>query len=206
MTYKASWMEVWKMLEFLKECDQFNIYDRAHDCEISLSATNSAVSFAVFFEITFKSIYAYFVHEERYSNDPTLFELLSNERLTGIIEKQYGFKDFETVQHIRKKSNLAKHEVSATPISAAEKKEYFCCVFRFCSLFYAYQTGKKAPAWSDSQYDKLLKRFTDGQEHEQLKREFSEKVTSLQAELENAQKSRITAEERAKVLQKQLEL
>lgn len=193
------------MLEFLKECDQFNIYDRAHDCEIALSATNSAVSFAVFFEITFKSIYAYFVHEERYSNDPTLFELLSNERLTGIIEKQYGFKDFETVQHIRKKSNLAKHEVSATPISAAEKKEYFCCVFRFCSLFYAYQTGKKAPAWSDSQYDKLLKRFTDRQAHEQLKREFSEKVTSLQAELENAQKSRITAEERAKVLQKQLE-
>ena len=205
MTYKASWMEVWKMLEFLKECDQFNIYDRAHDCEIALSATNSAVSFAVFFEITFKSIYAYFVHEERYSNDPTLFELLSNEHLTGMIEKQYGFKDFETVQQIRKKSNLAKHEVSSTPITAAEKKEYFCCVFRFCSLFYAYQTGKKAPAWSDSQYDKLLKRFIDGQEHEQLKRELSERVISLQAELENAQKSRITAEERARALQKQLE-
>ena len=193
------------MLEFLKECDQFNIYDRAHDCEIALSATNSAVSFAVFFEITFKSIYAYFVHEERYSNDPTLFELLSNERLTGMIEKQYGFNDFETVQQIRKKSNLAKHEVSATPISIAEKKEYFHCVFRFSSLFYAYQTGKKAPAWNDSQYDKLLKRFTDGQEHELLKREFSDKVNSLQAELESAQKSRITAEEKARALQKQLE-
>ena len=193
------------MLEFLKECDQFNIYDRAHDCEIALSATNSAVSFAVFFEITLKSIYAYFVHEEHYSNDPTLFELLSNERLTGMIEKQYGFNDFETVQQIRKKSNLAKHEVLATPISGAEKKEYFHCVFRFSSLFYTYQTGKKEPAWSDRQYDELLKRFTDGQEHELLKREYSDKVSFLQAELENAQKSRISAEERARALQKQLE-
>ena len=193
------------MLEFLKECDQFNIYDRAHDCEVALSATNSAVSCAVFFEITFKSIYSYFVHEERYSSDPTLFDLLNNEVLTGMIAEQYGFSDFATVHRIRKKSNLAKHDVDAAPITDAEKQEFFRCVFHFCSAFYAYQTGKKAPAWNNAEYDRLLKQFTDGQEHERLKREYSEKVSSLQSELESAQRSRISAEERAKVLQRKLE-
>ncbi len=151
------------MLEFLKECDQFNIYDRAHDCEITLSATNSAVSFAVFFEIIFKSIYAYFVHEEYYADDPTLFDLLNNPVLTGMIAEQYGFSAFDTVQEIRKKSNLAKHEISATPITDAKKKEFFQCVFSFCTHFYAYQTGKHAPVWNDAEYNKLLHRFSDGE-------------------------------------------
>lgn len=123
------------MLEFLKECDQFNIYDRAHDCEIALSATNSAVSCAVFFEITFKSIYSYFVHEERYSSDPTLFDLLNNEVLTGMIAEQYGFSDFATVQRIRKKSNLAKHDVDAAPITDAEKHEFSGAYFIFVQRF-----------------------------------------------------------------------
>lgn len=192
------------MLEFLKECDQFNIFDHAHDCEIALNAKNSAVSFAVFFEIIFKSIYAYFVHEENYVNNPTFFQLLSNEQLKGMLVKQYGFNDFETVQIIRQKSNSAKHDTSASPITDSEKKKYFRCVFQFCSMFYAYQTGKKAPAWSNDQYTELLKRF-DENEHEQLKQQFSDKVNSLQLELENAQKSRISAEEHATALQKQLD-
>lgn len=193
------------MLDFLKECDQFNIYDHAHNCEIMLNATNSVISFATFFELVFKSIYAYFVHEDQYTNDPTLFELLNNGCLTQMIEKQYGFNDFETIHQIRKKSNLAKHKISATSVSDAEKKKFFRCVFNFSSLFYAYQTGKKAPVWNDSQYDNLFKNFEDEQKHEQLSQAFLEKIAFLQSELKNAQKTHDTDKEYIKTLRGQLE-
>ena len=174
------------MLEFLKECDQFDIYNRAHDCEIALSARSSAVSFAVFFEITFKHIYAYFIHEDRYKSDPSLYELLHNDALTEKISAQYDFSDFETVNEIRKKSNLTKHDATSTPISDVEKKQYFQCVYAFCSKFYEYQTNKRAPLWNDNEYNKLTNLFANNQEREKRERDYSRKVSTLQAELETA--------------------
>lgn len=193
------------MLEFLKECDQFNIYDRAHDCEIALCASNSAVSFAVFFEIMFKSLYSYFIHEERYSSDPTLFDLLNNITLTEMISHQYGFSDFETVNNIRKKSNLSKHNVSATSITENDRKEFFKCVFSFCSLFFAYQTGRKPPEWNEDSYSALLSLYDNSQDREQLQKEYTERLSSLQRELISEQKSREDAEERAKELQQRFD-
>lgn len=45
------------MLEFLKECNQTIVYERARDCERSIKNFNPLTDMAVFIETLFKRIY-----------------------------------------------------------------------------------------------------------------------------------------------------
>lgn len=140
---------------FLLECDQFNIFLRAHDAETHLISYDCVTPIAVFFEVIFKSIYVYFI-SDRSEVDPNLHALIENKQLMDFIAEKYGFSEKKTLHDIRKQSNKLKHDQNATPVSPSDRKRFFLCLYHFCEGFYLCQTGKKAPALEDSIYDKLI--------------------------------------------------
>lgn len=84
------------MFEFLKECNNLNIYSRAHDCEIKLNTFDCVTPMAVFFESVFKVL-----NDEIFPNKShkgiNLYDLLSNVDFTEAIKTRFGFDDFSTV-------------------------------------------------------------------------------------------------------------
>ena len=140
---------------FLIECDQFNIFLRAHDAETHLISYDCVTPMAVFFEVILKSVYVYFI-SDTFETDLNLHALIENKQLMDFISDKYHFSDKRTLHDIRKQSNKLKHDQNATPISPSDRKRFFQCLYRFCEGFYLSQTGKKAPEWNDDAYEKLI--------------------------------------------------
>ena len=140
---------------FLLECDQFNIFLRAHDAEMHLVSYDCVTPMAVFFEVILKSVYVYFISDS-FETDPNLHALIENKQLMDFISDKYHFSDKRTLHDIRKQSNKLKHDQNATPVSPLDRKRFFFCLYHFCEGFYFCQTGKKAPFLDDATYEKLI--------------------------------------------------
>ena len=121
--------------------------------------------------------------------------MLNDDRLKKHISNTYGFTDFKTVDAIRKKSNYAKHDKSSVPISASEKKEFFQCVYSFCSCFYKRHAKKQPPKWNNQEYEALLNTYEASQVYKKREKEYSQQITSLHAELKSAKAERDSIEQ-----------
>lgn len=167
------------MLEFLRECDENNIYSYAMDVEINLKSFNSILMMHVFFEKTFKSI---LVNELGASpiviDRKKLIELINDEDLKAFLVGKLKFYDIEKVDElIRKYGNCGKHSLNYQKPNDDETRDLFEIVFDFSKAFYSYKTGKTSPKWSIDAYNELYNSCVSGidkEEKTKLENEYNE--------------------------------
>ncbi len=188
------------MLEFLEECDQFHIADRAGDCEMHLNAFDCVTPIAVFFEVILKAHLAYFFPPEASEEAPNLFRLLNNKPLMDLIREKYGFDQEDTVHQIRIRSNAMKHDAGSEPVGEEEKKKYFRCLFDFACGYYAFHSGREAPAWDEGEYRKLI----CGTDRDRAEAGYAEKIAELSYQLEQERSRRVLDRERLDRLDREI--
>ena len=164
------------MLEFLKETTPSVLSKYGADVEGSLRFHNSATPMSTFFELAFKEIYKkeYKVYSPLQlqigQNEFNLHYLTNtNKNFWAYLCKEYSLtqKDHSTINEIRQSSNNHKHEGREAP-SEEDVQKWFKCLYFFSSNYYAKQTGKTAPEWSDAQYEKLYQSAITSSEQQKI--------------------------------------
>ena len=181
------------MLEFLQKCDQYNIFNRARDCEIKINSFDSISPMAIFFETILKLIY-----HEQYPNlnvqaieEMKFIDLLRNGTFIKKVSTKYAIDeaDWELINFIiRKKSNQYKHSLNPEPVNKETVKKCFQCVYNFSTQFYRVKTkakGENVPVWDDAQYDELLKNAVDDGARKERESELNQQISLLNQQLKD---------------------
>lgn len=191
------------MLEFLKECGTNELAMRAKDCEINLKSFNPVTPMVSLIETSLKSAYYTYYPEKKFDKtiDVTLNYMLGEEKFIEDYGKDYHFvtKNFNIVDSMRRRSNAYKHEERPNSIPTEDEvKNYFKCLYFFCSGIYKTKTGKAAPSWDDEAYEKLVSEaLTDdkrGELIDKLNAEIEELIAKAKSENEEKEKAQREAE------------
>lgn len=176
------------MLEFLKDCNKNNIYERAMACESHLNDFDSIIPMAVFFETALKSICA-----ELYNKNIEhirFVDLLQDLELKEYLQRKYHFEDPDSIINnlIRLHSNSYKHSLETHMVTPSEVQVCFQCVFDFAACYYAVKTKSPVPKWNDKEYQSLLERTIDTKAREKLEQDLKEEILHLRDECEEQKK------------------
>ena len=184
------------MLEFLKEFNQYSIYERAMDCETNLGSFNPATPMATFIETLLKSIYLEFNTRwnEQTVGELSLNELLKEETFIRRLCTTYFLKesDLKVIdEKLRPKSNSYKHKLIARTLSAEDVKTCFHILYEVAANYYSVKTNNPAPAWSEDSYKKLLASCLDSHSREKAEAQYKSEIEDLKRAL-SAEKSEKT--------------
>ena len=177
------------MFEFLKQCDEFSLYDRAVSCRKTVSDSSFAVMLRVYFEAALKTIYFY-----EFSCPPEKVEtenfnkLLKNSRLMEVVADKYDFDNMPLLNDtVRSLGNRAVHSMAADEISDDQKRVFLKSIYRLGRNIYEVRTGKQLADPDPSEFDRILHSETDREEIRTIEKRYSFEMQAVRKELENAE-------------------
>lgn len=192
------------MFEFLEGFKQFNIYERAIECEHKLKTFDCITPMSVFTEAVLKAIYfnCYDV-DERDIEKTTLYELFRDKEFIAVLNNEYNVRTtvINVLDEVRKCSNSFKHAESPPELTDEHIMRWFIAVYTLASCYYEKVTDKKAPVWSDKEYRKVLDNALDSSAYNEL----CQINNKLQEQIELAQNARNKANLEVQKLRKELE-
>ena len=185
------------MLEFLRECDENNIYSDAMDVEIYLKSQNSLKKMCVFFENAFKWLMITELGKKpTHIEGKKIINLVNDNLLASFLNNTLKFTELNEVNNLIISCNsLNESRDSKYFISKIDREKcFFKAVFNYCAAFYCYKTGKNAPAWSEENYYDLYNHCVvaiEKEQKEELRRELytlCKKVNQLKNEIDHCKK------------------
>lgn len=172
------------MFEFLKECDNFSMYERACSCEKIVGDINDVLIFRVFCEAAIKSIYYTENHRQPYGEKINFLDLLNDSNLMDTVITKYHFNDTGTLNRIaRVKGNSAAHDENPDSISDDQREHMFKCIYKLASCIYNVRTGKTAPCLSSEKIHSLIHRKVDTKDIEEIERKYVAEINAIKDEL-----------------------
>lgn len=175
------------MLEFIKNCSDNNLYDRAVDIENSLTRLNCVSSMNSYIEIMFKELIVEFDSNLKSKiNNIKLYQMINYPGFSNFIFKKLHFLELNEIDTlIRPEGNRGKHSKTYTKISFEEIKKYFKIIFNLSVCYFKYKSNdeqintiKNSLIWNDNEfkhlYDSNRNNDSDKKTLEELNRKIKE--------------------------------
>lgn len=164
------------MLEFMDvpSVNSYHLNARIKDCEPNLFSFNFITPMAICLEAMIKLTYLEYAEEkhirvsiydlevdqsssggEKYS----LGTIIRKENFTCWLQEKYGISQslIGKIKTLNTENNHYKHSLqNITKKSPEEKKSFFEPFYIFSAKYFEHKTGKKAPPWSEDEYNKLM--------------------------------------------------
>lgn len=172
------------MFEFLKECNNFTMYERAVSCEKIIGDVNDILVFRVFCEAAIKSIYYKEFNKNPEIDRTNLQELMQNTGLRDIIATKYRFNSLGTLDRItRIKGNSAAHDEHPERISDEMRIRQFMSLYELASCIYTARTGKHVKSITKDEVSGLINARKSPAETDRIIRELQEQLAERDSEL-----------------------
>lgn len=202
------------MLEFLKEIKSIDLYRHGLKVEKCLRYDSVAAEMRRFFEVSLKVIYktVYKIYnplqfQRDFKKESSIdFFINQNKAFRSYLSREYSLSenDLSTINTIRLAANKYLHEGDQKP-SDEDVRRWFQCLYSFSCCFYNRQTGKKAPEWSDSQYDKLYADAQSPADQQNVINQLKALIAKLTASNRDISEELSAAEKENKNLRKRIE-
>jgi len=177
------------MFDFLKECDDFCIYDRAVSCEKTVSDSCFIILVRVFFEAALKLIYSdeYNVPVEEAEYE-SFYHLLNNDSLIETISRKYKFNNIELLNRFaRKKGNRAAHSAMPGKVDREEKILLLKNMYRLGKGIYEVRTKNVLGELDPACVQKLMSTGSDCAVVREIENRYSTEISRIREELRKAE-------------------
>lgn len=195
------------MFEFLEKCDR-QLFNNTLELESQMRTRYAFVSMRKICEYILKEMYDDFQKKSCNRWLPKLDkynELIDNQDLRDYLQREFSFRNFEVLNRIRTLGNgvahIGKQQVWT---DQGTLQQFFFCTYDLCRCYYKYKTNKEAPAWSETEYKKVLDNALDPDARKKAELKYAGKIRAAESEKEEAHHAAIQKEQEVQRLEEML--